>query len=407
MSTNDTSGPAIGKVMMGGAGLAVLGIVLVIVGFVTAKDHNALWGSYLIGFVMWNNISVSFLGLLLLHHMVGGDWGYINRRFFEAGAMLCFMMAIVALPILFAGLPHLYQWIDPAKVATDHIISEKAPYLNGKFFVVRVVLYYVFWLSYAFLMFRLSSQVDETGSPSYRTRVRFLSGPGIFFYVLLFTFYQVDFLMSLEVHWTSTIFAILEMVGAALAAMSIVAILMWMFKDTFPLSTVLTKGRFWDVGNMMLMFTMLFAYMGFSQYLISWSGNTPEESEFYQHRLAEGVPYRWIALGIVLLHFAIPFFILLQRTAKKAPGALASVGVLLIIMRWVDIFWIVRPSFWGEGHEPGPLYWPNAADLGVPMLIGGLWFVVFTFLLRAKRILPVWETHHDRPPVKSEAYTHG
>jgi hypothetical protein len=346
---------------------------------------------------------VSFLGLLMLHHMVGGEWGFINRRIFEAGSMVAVVTMLLAIPLLVPkwGLGHLFEWSHHDLVANDAILREKAPYLNPTFFVVRVVIYYVFWLSYAFIMNRLSAQVDETGSPSYRTRVRFLSGPGILVYVLLFTFYQVDFLMSLEPHWTSTIFGLMNMVGAALSALSLAAILMWVFRDTQPLASVINQKRFWDVGNLMLALTLLWAYMAFSQYLISWAGNLPEESDFYQHRLAGG-PYRALALVIVIFHFAVPFFLLLQRPAKRTGGALALVSLLLIVMRFVDILWIVKPSFAGtDAARLAP------SDFGFPLAFAGIWLVAFTFFLRSKRLLPVWETHHDRPPIKSEVYTHG
>ncbi len=212
---------------------------------------------------------------------------------------------------------------------------------------------------------------------------------------------MVDFLMSLEPHWTSTIFGLMHMVGGALSALSLTAIFMWMFRDTEPLKSVINKNRFWDVGNLMLALTLLWAYMAFSQYLISWAGNTPEESEFYQHRLAGG-PFRAVALFIVLFHFAIPFFLLLQRPAKKNPGSLALIGLLLIVMRYVDLYWMIKPSFAGTDAVHFSI-----ADIASPIAFAGIFLVAFSVFLRSKRLLPVWETHHDRPPVKSEVYTHG
>jgi hypothetical protein len=189
------------------------------------------------------------------------------------------------------------------------------------------------------------------------------------------------------------------MVGSALAALSLTAILMWALKDTEPLKSVLVSGRFWDVGNLMLALTLLWSYMAFSQYLISWAANEPEESGFYQHRLAFG-PYRAIAIGLGIFHFAVPFFLLLQRPAKQRAASLASIGALLIFMRFVDVFWIIKPSFVG-------LRAFSWTDIVAPIAFGGIWLVSFTFFLKSKLLLPVWQTHHDRPPIKSEVYTNG
>jgi hypothetical protein len=220
--------------------------------------------------------------------------------------------------------------------------------------------------------------------------------------VLIYTFYMVDFLMSLEPHWTSTIFGLMMMIGATLSTFSFAAILMSRFKDTQPLGQVLTPQRFWDVGNLMLALTMLWAYMAFSQYLISWAGNLPEDSDFYTHRLAVGSSFRALALTLVLFHFAVPFFLLLQRPAKKAPAGLAAIGALLILMRYIDLYWLVKPAFTGQ---PGAhFYW---TDVVSPIAFGGIFLTAFCYFLKTKRILPVYETHHDRPPIKSEVYSHG
>jgi hypothetical protein len=399
MNETPTANPAVGKIQMIGVVLAVIGLVGLGLGFATAPQH--FWQSYLIGFVMWNGVTLGCLGLLMLHHMVGGEWGFVNRRFLEAGAMCSIVMAVLAVPLVLFGSHTLYDWTDPAKVAGDLILREKAPYLNLSFFYVRVAIYFVFWIGTAVLLNTWSADVDKTGSPSFRTKARLLSGPGILVYTLLYTLYMVDFMMSLEPHWTSTIFGLMQMVGSGLAALSLMAILMWTVRDTEPFVRVINRARFWDIGNLMLAFTSLWAYMAFSQYLISWAGNTPEESDFYHHRTAATSPYKYVAIGLVVLHFVVPFFLLLQRSAKQTGGALAAIGLLLIVMRFVDIFWIVKPSFDGEPAQG--FYW---SDPFGPLAFCGVWIVAFTVFLRTKLLLPVYETHHDRPPVKSEVYTH-
>ncbi len=400
MNHTDTSRPLINRLQSIALGIGVLGLAALGAGFAMDQGHEHFYQSYLLGFMFWNGITVGFLGLLMLHHMVGGEWGYVNRRFFEAGAMCSILMAILVLPIIFGGMPHLYEWAVQSNVDADAVLREKAPYLNLGFFHIRVIIYFVFWIGSAFLLNKWSADCDKTGTRTFRTKARALSGPGILLYVIIYTFYIVDFMMSLEPHWYSTIFALLLMVGATLSTLSLTTNLMNRFRHTEPMSKVLTPDRFWDIGNLMLAFTMLWAYMAFSQYLISWAGNLPEDSQFYIHRL-EG-PWRKLALALVFLHFVIPFFLLLQRRAKKAPAALASIGLLLMLMRLVDLYWLIRPSFAGE--PAANFFW---TDIAAPIAIGGVWMATFCFILKGKAILPVYETHHDRLPVKSEVYTHG
>lgn len=396
-NVTDTSRPVINRIQMVGLVVGVIAAVLLGIGY--NGDH--FYQSYLMGWILWNGIALGFLGLLMLHHMVGGEWGYVNRRIFEAGAMTLIVTAIMAVPLLLhSGMEHLYIWTHEDVIRTDSIVQEKLPYLNAQFFLLRFVLYYAIWFGMAFLLNRWSADVDKNGSPSFRTKARYLSGPGIVIYVLLYTFYAVDMLMSLQPHWFSTIFALMLMVGAALSTLSLTVILMYLFKDTMPLASVINKNRFWDIGNLMLAFTMLWAYMAFSQYLISWAGNLEDDSSYYVPRITGG--FKSLAVFIVVFHFAIPFFLLLQRAAKKAPIALSTIGLLLIVMRYVDLYWIVKPAF--EGLPAAHLYW---TDIVAPFAFGGIWLAAFAFFLKSKPILPVYETHHDRAPIKSEVYTHG
>lgn len=402
MNVTDTSGPVISKLQLIGLVVGVLGLVGLGIGFATDPGQQHFYQSYLIGWLLWNGVAVAYLGILMLHHMVGGNWGYVNRRFIEAGAMTSIVMLVLAIPILVPnmGMHHLYEWTHLDVVRNDPILTEKAPYLNLPFFYVRVAIYFAFWIGAAFLLNSWSKQNDKDGSGSFRTKARLLSGPGLLVYVLLYTFYIVDFSMSLEPHWMSTIFALMVMVGATLSTWSLTALLMLAFRKTEPLNHVLTTQRFWDIGNLMLGFTMLWAYMAFSQYLIGWQANLPEEAMYYEPRTHGAFGY--ILIGLVIFHFAIPFFLLLQRGVKKAPQWLAIVAVLLIVMRFVDIYWHVKASF--DTTPAYNFYW---TDVVAPFAIGGVWLAGFAFFLRSKPILPVYETHHDRPPVKSEVYSHG
>ncbi|MCC6744969.1 MAG: hypothetical protein IT175_14005 [Acidobacteria bacterium] len=396
-SVTDNSRPLINKIQGLASVVMVLGVLAIGAGF--SMEPETIYQSYLIGWLFWNGIAVGFLGLLMLHHVVGGDWGFVNRRFLEAGAMTAIVTGVLCIPILL-GLPHLYEWANPAKVASEHVLHEKAPYLNTGFFYGRVAFYFLFWAGSAVLLNVWSADVDKTGSHSFRVKARLLSAPGLLVYVLVYTFYSIDFAMSLETHWMSSIFALLMMVGGALSTLSILVILMWRFQSTEPLSKVLVRARFHDVGNLMLAFTMLWAYMAFSQYLIGWAGNLPEEAGFYSKRLSHG--FMNVAVALVVLHFVLPFFLLLLRPIKKAPAMIAMVGILFIVMRHVDLWWFVKPAF--DGQPGSHFAW---TDVAVTVGMGGIWLFAFCLFLKSKLILPVYESHHDRPPVKHEVYLHG
>lgn len=398
MTVTDTSRPLINKIQGIASVVMGLGVLAIFAGFSMAPE--TFYQSYLIGWLFWNGVAVGFLGLLMLHHIVGGDWGFVNRRFLEAGAMTTVVTAMLCMPILLLGMPHLYEWANPAKVASVHVLHEKAPYLNLTFFYARVAFYFLFWIFSAVMLNLWSADVDKTGSHSFRVKARMLSAPGMLIYVLVYTFYTIDFAMSLESHWMSSIFALLMMVGGTLSTLSILVILMWRFQKTEPLSKVLVRGRFHDIGNLMLAFTMLWAYMAFSQYLIGWAGNLPEEAGFYNKRLGHG--FQNVAIALVVLHFVLPFFLLLMRPIKKAPALISLVGILLIAMRHVDLWWFVKPVF--EGQPGSHFSW---TDVAIPIGIGGIWLFSFCLFLKSKLILPVYESHHDRPPTKHEVYLHG
>ena len=395
-NVNESVLPRINRMQMYGLVAGVVGLVALAIGYFTDPTHGRFWTSYHIAFLFWNNLSVGLLGALMLHHMVGGNWGFVNRRVMEAGAMTAIVMAIFFAVEAFGGLHTLYKWTHES----DAVIEQKRPYLNTPFFLVRMAIYFAFWIGSAYILNAWSKENDRTGSPSFRTKARLLSGPGLVLHALLFTFYIVDTIMSLEPHWMSTLLGLLVLAGAGLSAWSFLTLMMRYLREAEPLQVVFTRERFHDVGNLMLAFTMLWAYMSFSQYLIGWSGNLPEEALWYSHRLTHGL--QAVALGLIIFHFFVPFFILLQRRVKKSFNGLAIVAAFILLMRHVDLWWLIKPNFTGT---PGADFWWT--DIAATVGMGGIWIAAFAFFLKTKNILPVWETHHDRLPVKNEVYSHG
>jgi len=331
--------------------------------------------SYLVGYLFWIAIALGSLALVMLHHMVGGNWGYVIRRQLEAATGTLPLMAVLSLPLL-GGVHQLYPWSHPG-----HISASKALYLNVPFFAARTAVYFGVWIGLAFLLNRLSLEQDRTGEPAIVRRLQVLSGPGLLVYGLTVSFASVDWVMSLEPHWFSTIYGVLFMVGQALTTLAFAVTALMLLSRREPLAEVLTPGHFHDLGNLMLAFVMLWAYVAVSQFLIIWSANLPEEIPWYLARLEGG--WGGIALLLVLFHFAVPFLLLLVRRVKRRMRVIAALAVAMMAMRLVDLFWIVAPAF-----HPGRLrvHW---LDLAAPAAIGGLWIWFFLRRLKSRPLLPL------------------
>jgi hypothetical protein len=335
--------------------------------------------SYLIAYLFWFGIALGCLPLLMLHHLVGGTWGFVIRRILEAGTRTLPLMGLLFVPLLF-GIHSLYEWSHPDVVTRDAILQAKQAYLNVPFFIVRAVLYFFAWMTLAFFLNRWSAEQDSTGNPSLMRRFQLLSALGIVVYVLAITFASIDWGMSLEPHWFSTIYGMLFVVGQALAAFAFVIPIAARLSESPPVSHFLKANVFQDLGNLLLAFVMLWAYITFSQYLIIWSGNLPEEIPWYLRRGTNG--WQWVAAFLALFHFAVPFVLLLHRANKRKKTFLAGIAIAVLLMRWVDLYWLIAPSF-----LPG--LGIHLFDLILFPLIGGIWFYVFWGQLNKRARLPL------------------
>jgi hypothetical protein len=336
--------------------------------------------SYLLAFVFWVGVALGCTAILMLHHMVGGRWGFLLRRQLESGTQTFYLMAVLALPLLF-GLRLLYSWADPEKVKLDPILQYKQPYLNVPFFILRTVIYFIAWIALAYFLNKWSLEQDETANPDLTKRLQTLSGPGLVIYGLTVTFASVDWVMSLEPRWFSTIYGMIFMVTQALAAMSIVTIAVILLSTQKPLSDVVSKRVLNDYGNLLLTFTMLWAYLSFSQYIIIWSGNLQDEIPWYVSRASGG--WAWVAMALIVFHFAVPFLLLLSRFVKRRTRWLGAVAALQIVMGVLDIFWLTVPAYERSGPQFHWMDW--AAILG----IGGVWVWRFTANLKSRPLLPL------------------
>jgi hypothetical protein len=367
----------------------IVGLALCAIGYFTSPEH--FFRSYLVAFVLVNGVALGSMAICMLHHMTGGAWGIVVRRIFEAASSTFPLNFVLFLPLL-AGMPILYEWARP-EAAQDPVLVEKAAYLNVPFFIVRMVLYFLIWTVLAHFLNKWSLEQDEKGAEPYHTKLQMLSGGGLLIYGATVTFSSIDWMMSLNPHWFSTIYGILFMGGQGVGALSFVIVILALVGRDRPLSEILTGGHLHDLGKLLFAFIMLWAYFGFSQFLIIWSGNLPEEIPWYIDRFHGG--WGVIATGLLVFHFVLPFLLLLSRSTIQHYRVIAPVAVMMLVMRLIDVYWLAGPM---GGSKELSLHW---LDLVAPVGIGGVWLAVFFHQLKQRALLPQHE------PMLEEALEHG
>jgi hypothetical protein len=336
--------------------------------------------AYLSAYIFWIGIPVGCLALLMLHHLVGGRWGFMIQRVLEAAIRTLPLMALLFIPLLF-GLPDLYPWARAEVVAADPLLQHKAAYLNIPFFIARAAIYFAIWAVVGHLLVKWSLEQDRTADPTLTQRLQRLSGPGLLLYGLTVTFSAIDWVMSLEPNWYSTIFGMIFIVSNGLTALAFVIVVSHLIKGEAPLARVVSADRFHDLGNLLLALVMLWAYMHFSQFLLIWSGNLAEEIPWYLHRIGGG--WEWVAIALIVFLFALPFVLLLARANKRSPAILARVAAVILVMHWLVVLWMVAPSFHPARFH---LHW---MDIVAPIGIGAVWLGAFLGYLRTRSLLPL------------------
>lgn len=365
---------------IGALGLAVGagGGALLVLGFFVAREE--LFRAYLLGYTYWLGIALGSLALSMVYHLTGGQWGTVARRVFEAASRTLPALVVLFVPVVF-GLDALYEWAHEEAVAADPILQHKAAYLNPAAWIARAALYFAVWLALVWLFDRWSARQDREPSVRLIVRMRRLAAPGLVLYVLTVTFAAMDWLMSVDPHWYSTIYGVWLLGGQGIATLGFLILVAVLLSKSEPLAGVIRKVHFHDWGKLLLTFTLLWTYFSLSQLLIIWSGNIPEEVLWYHHRLHGG--WQHVGLSLALLHFAVPFLLLLSRDLKRDVKLLAPVAGLLLVMHWVDYFWNVMPTYSPSDFR---LHW---LDPVAPVALGGLWVWLFVRELKRRPLLPV------------------
>jgi hypothetical protein len=412
----DLSAPwIVGKMQRTWGIAAGVGIVLAIIGFVLVgtKSHvgmQAFMRAYLVGFMWCLGASLGCLALLCVQHISGGKWGLVMRRLFEAGSRNIWLVAIMFIPLAIAckTVENFYPWMwfEGMTFHGQHATHVREVYLNYHAWITRAIIFFSGWGLFIYLLNRWSL-LQDAPLPSFETserlRLRFmrLGAGAVLFYAITISLAAIDWVMSLDAVWYSTIYGMIYMAGQALCAMAFCIAVLVMLAKYEPFRSMLRKTELHDNGKLMLAFVMLFTYLSFSQFIIIWSGNLTEEAPWYLARVRNG--WRPVIITIFLIHFAVPFLLLLNRSLKKQGPRIAKVAILLVVARFVDLYWQIVPNFrdaaWPSGSFAQGFHW---TDIVVPFALAATWISLFFWNLARRPVLPAY--HHLVPQILEKSH---
>ena len=390
----------------GGAGLGTLASLgLLLLFFRDGDGVQHFLRAYLVGFIMVAGLTMGCFALLSLYHVVGGKWGIPVMRIYEAGTRNWWLMVVAFLPIAF-NLGRIYPWAGAFDLGLhgQHAVQVRGDYLTQKWFSVREFLIMFGWGIFIYLQNKWSRKFDSPAPSEYeynQQRLRFmrLGGGGLVFWAATLEIAAVDWVMSLDPLWFSTIFGMIYMVGQGLTALALMAIVIRYLAKVEPMHSILRVRELHENGNLCLAFVMLFCYLSFSQFIIIWSGNLPEEIRFYLAR-SEGW-WKPLMIVLVLIHFCIPFLLLLNRGIKKHPSRLAAVMLMVMIARLGEVYWQVNPMYPDTNGMIGHIN-VNLFDIVVPLTMIAIWVAAFFYQLGKRPLIPIY--HHLTPQVLEKSH---
>jgi len=372
----------------------IVGIVLILasvaLGARSESDLDRFFNAWLVSFSYFLSISLGALFFVLLHHLARATWSVVVRRFAEAIASNVLLMLLLFIPILI-GAKHIYPWMDRGLMASEPALRVKAGWLSLPFFGVRFAVYFALWIWLSRTLFRRSVAQDGTGDFRLTRSMERLSGPGMVVCAVTLTLAAFDLLMSLDPHWTSTIFGVYVFAGSVLAFFASIPLVTWVTQRSGRLVHSITPEHYHDMGKLIFAFTIFWAYIAFSQYMLIWYGNIPEETVWFVRRQTNG----WGGVGLALLfgHFVVPFLFLLPRSIKRRLGLLVIPALWVLAMHWIDLYWLVMPQTRGGRATPGL----HIVDLTTFLGIGALFVGVAVWRLRTRSLIA------DRDPRITES----
>jgi hypothetical protein len=385
VSAQEFKAPAsVDQLQKGGLAVGGIALILAIVGYM--KSPADFYHSYIFSYMLILGLTVGSLGLLMLQHLTGGIWGMVIRRPLEAASRNLVLVAVLFIPV-WVGMKYLYSgngsetgWLNAPKEGEQALTSWQQGYLTSGGFLTRAVIYFAIWIVLMVVFNNWSKQQDHSNGEGLKQRMKALAAPGVILYILAMTFAAIDWVMSLSPRWASTIYGFLFVAGQAIAAMGLMIAVIALLAGSEPFNGIIKKRHLHDLAKLLFAFNMLWAYFAFSQLLIIWSGNQPEEITFYRSRLNG----QWgvVAVIVLLFSFAIPFLLLLSRDVKRTASVVSKIAVWMIFMRLVDLYWMTRPEFTSRAV-------PTWLDIVVPVALIGLWLGFFAMNLKQRPLLPV------------------
>lgn len=370
----------------------MVGVVFAIAAIVLAvKAPDEFYRGYLLGFMCWLGVALGSMAIIMIRHLTGGGWGVVIRRLQGAAMRTLPLLTILFIPLIVAVLEHrVYPWVMPLDAIREPHIREhlgkhsfiKDAYLNPRGFIIRAIIYFAIWNLCSYLLSLWSKQGDQPGGPDNTQKFKAVAGPGLILYAFTISFAAIDWVMSLDPSWISTIFCLIILIGEVLSAMCFTIVVERILFNYKPMSEMLRPDFVHDHGKWTLTFIMLWAYFSFSQWLIIWAGNLPTEISFYFLRLHGG--WQSVGLFLALFGFVVPFVILLSRPFKRDIRKLVWLAIWIMLIRYIDLFWIIEPNF-------SRTFAVTVADLVVPIAIGGLWLAYFFHNLGSLPLLPAYD----------------
>jgi hypothetical protein len=362
-----------------GAGIGAAGIVLSLVLSIGDTSHR-FYFSYLVAFMFFLSVSLGALLFVLIQYTAKAGWSVVVRRIAENLMALLPLFAVLFIPVAF-GVHHLYHWTHTEAVLADPVLAGKSGYLNLPFFFVRAAIYLAAWTAISVWFLRRSVEQDGSGDLAITRRLQAASPPCIGVYALTSSFAAIDWMMSMDPHWFSTIFGVYYFAGSFLAVNATMAIIAVTMRRNGLLGEAITAEHFHALGRFLFAFTVFWTYIAFSQYMLIWYANLPEETMWFAKRTAGS----WQTVGMALMvgHFGLPFFFLLPRGMKRREGTLVAAAAWLLLMHYVDLYWLILPVHDVDGVHP------RLIDVTTFLGIGGLVAGAYGWLMRRHALLPV------------------
>lgn len=359
-------------------GIGIVGLIASAVGYFLNSEQ--FFFSYLTSFTYFTSFALAALILLMIHHITQSSWGVVIRRIPEAFSSNLWIWAIFIIPVLF-GMHSLYHWTHTEDVLADPILSGKMPYLNETFFVIRQIIYFSIWGFIGYKLHKVSIEMDRTGDWGLTQLLKKYSAPGILIFALTVAFASFDWLMSLDPHWFSTMFGVYFFAMSIQAFFPLMILLVYWMQKQGILENTITKSHIYDMGAWFFGFTVFYAYIAFSQLLLIYYANIPEETLWFYHRL-EG-SWAFISYSLIIGRFVLPFILLLNRDTKHQKKLLIFTSVLVLFMHFVEVYWIAMPIL---SHHGVHVSWMDITTL---FGLGGIFFGLFFQRLKKHNLIPV------------------